>query len=234
MTDYSAPVGGINYDATAMHRLPVDVGHLRIRMVVPLLAVIGFFLVLWLVPVLLSVLNLQDTMVTTLVLPLAVGGAVGAAYLGDRLLKRRWSSGREILLDDMYLVLRDRKVGEKVVAWSGRVNLLTWRFVVARRGRIPKGFHCLAMQITQDDEQVTIYTFCDPKKLELIEEDDRFTPLASRSVVKDDRLNLRVAGHQRRLLQAEDDRWRTGAELVLEDFLTLWNHVREQRVIQVS
>ncbi len=234
MADSAAPMSGVGYNAAGMRRLPVDVEHLGIRVVVPLLAIAGFFVMLWLVPVLLAVTNLENTILGTLVLPAAIAGAVGAAFLGDRLLKQRWSSGREILVDDEYLVLRDRKQPEKVVAWSGRVNMLTWRFIVSRRGRIPKGFHCLALQLIQDDELVTVYTFCDPKKFDQVAESDAFIPLAARSVVRDERLNLRVAGQQRRLLQAEDERWQAGAELLLEDFLMLWDHIRQQQVEQVA
>ncbi|MBN2469654.1 MAG: hypothetical protein JXN59_02925 [Anaerolineae bacterium] len=234
MTDSVARVSGVNYNAAAMRRLPVDVEHLGIRVVVPLLAIGGFFVTLWVVPIVLGVLGLQQTVLGSLVLPLAVGGAIGAAFLGDRLLKQRWSSGREILLDEHYLILRDQKQPEKVVSWGARVNMLTWRFVVSRRGRIPKGYHCLALQLLQDDEQITIYTFCEPKKLELVNDSDAFTLLAARSVVQDERLNLRVAGQQRRLLQAEDERWQAGAELTFEDFLALWDHIGQQQVAQVT
>ncbi len=220
------------YDERQMRRLPVDVEHLGVRVVVPLLAVAGLVLVLVLGPMVLAALGLEDTVASSLLLPLAILAAVGAALIGDRVLKRYWPSGRELLVDNSWLVLRDRKQPERVVRWDERVNLLAWRFTVPRRGRVPKGYLCLAMQLLQDEQQITVYTFYDPKKFDQIEEGDAFTPLVSRRALQEDRLNLRVAGQQRRLLQAEDERWQNGAELIPEDFVELWRLVCRQPVVK--
>lgn len=234
MTEFSTPVSNAVYNDARMQRVAVDPEHLGIRVTVPLMAFGGFVLVVWLGPVLLALLNLDSSVLRGLVIPLAVVAAIGAAFVGERVIKGRWSSGREILFDDDYLVLRDRKASERVISWGNRVNMMAWRFVVARRGRIPKGYYCLALQLVQDEDVITVYAFCDPKVVDDIEESGSFTPLASRKVLNDERLNMRAAGQQRRLLQAEDERWRTGAELTLDDFVTLWAHVRDQRVVQVS
>jgi len=232
MNEVSATGVTIPYDERQMRRLPVDVEHLGVRVIVPLLAVAALALVLVLGPVGLAALDLEDTVASSLLLPLAILAAIGAALLGDRLLKKYWPSGRELLVDESCLVLRDRKKPEQVLRWGERVNLLTWRFTVPRRGRVPKGYLCLAMQLLQDEQQITIYTFYDPKKLDRLEEVEAFTPLVSRRALQEDRLNLRVAGQQRRLLQAEDERWQNGAELVPEDFADLWRLVCRQTVVK--
>jgi len=232
MNEVSATGVTIPYDERQMRRLPVDVEHLGVRVIVPLLAVAALALVLVLGPVGLAALDLEDTVASSLLLPLAILAAIGAALLGDRLLKKYWPSGRELLVDESCLVLRDRKKPEQVLRWGERVNLLTWRFTVPRRGRVPKGYLCLAMQLLQDEQQITIYTFYDPKKLDQLEEAEAFTPLVSRRALQEDRLNLRVAGQQRRLLQAEDERWQNGAELVPEDFADLWRLVCRQTVVK--
>jgi len=232
MNEVSATGVTIPYDERQMRRLPVDVEHLGVRVIVPLLAVAALALVLVLGPVGLAALDLEDTVASSLLLPLAILAAIGAALLGDRLLKKYWPSGRELLVDESCLVLRDRKKPEQVLRWGERVNLLTWRFTVPRRGRVPKGYLCLAMQLLQDEQQITIYTFYDPKKLDRLEEAEAFTPLVSRRALQEDRLNLRVAGQQRRLLQAEDERWQNGAELVPEDFADLWRLVCRQTVVK--
>jgi len=232
MNEVSATGVTIPYDERQMRRLPVDVEHLGVRVIVPLLAVAALALVLVLGPVGLAALDLEDTVASSLLLPLAILVAIGAALLGDRLLKKYWPSGRELLVDESCLVLRDRKKPEQVLRWGERVNLLTWRFTVPRRGRVPKGYLCLAMQLLQDEKQITIYTFYDPKKLDRLEEAEAFTPLVSRRALQEDRLNLRVAGQQRRLLQAEDERWQNGAELVPEDFADLWRLVCRQTVVK--
>jgi len=232
MNEVSATGVTIPYDERQMRRLPVDVEHLGVRVIVPLLAVAALALVLVLGPVGLAALDLEDTVASSLLLPLAILAAIGAALLGDRLLKKYWPSGRELLVDESCLVLRDRKKPEQVLRWGERVNLLTWRFTVPRRGRVPKGYLCLAMQLLQDEQQITIYTFYDPKKLDRLEKVEAFTPLVSRRTLQEDRLNLRVAGQQRRLLQAEDERWQNGAELVPEDFAALWRLVCRQTVVK--
>lgn len=234
MTENSASVSIAAYDEATMQRLPVDPEHLGIRVAVPFMAFGGLLLVLWLGPVLLTVLGLDSSLLRGLVIPVAIVAAIGAAFAGERLVKGRWTSGRELMFNGEYLVLRDRKQPERVIAWNSRVNLLTWRFVISRRGRIPKGYYCLALQLVQDEDLVTVYTFCDPKRVDDIEENEAFTPLASRKVLNDERLNMRAAGQQRRLLQAEDERWQHGAEITVDDFVTLWNHVRQQRVVNVS
>ncbi|MFC1959839.1 hypothetical protein ACFLYO_03930 [Chloroflexota bacterium] len=229
MTDLSAPAVEITYDETTMQRLPVDVEHTGIRVVVPALAFGTLLLVLWGGPVLLNLLNLSDTFLRGVLLPLAIIGAIVVAFASDTLLKQKWTSGRELLVDDRYLIFRERKQPDHIILWTERINVLAWRFTVARRGRVPKGHYCLAVQLLQDDRQITAYTFYDPKHFDQLLAGDAFTPLAPRSSLDDERLNLRVAGQQRRLFQAENERWREGAELTSDHFVELWQIVQGQQ-----
>jgi hypothetical protein len=227
MSELSMPAASGDYDETMMQHMAVDVEHLGIRMAVPLLAVAGFVSIFWLGPLALDLLGLGDTGASVILLPLAVAAAIGAAYAGDYLLKRFWPSGRYLLLGDRCLVLRDRRKPEQVVDLDERVNVLAWRFTVSRRGRVPKGFYCMALQFTQDENQITLYTFADPKKIDGLPGMDKFTVLAARKTIRDERLNMRVAGQQRRLLQAEDIRWQDGAELLVGDFRDLWQALQQ-------
>ncbi len=215
-----------------MQRIAVDVEHTGIRVVVPLLATGALLLVLWGGPLLLDALGTQESLLRSLPFPLAIVAAISVAFIGDRLLKKHWPSGRAILVDGRYLVLQERKEPDRVVQWANRANLLTWRFAVSRRSRVPRGHLCLAWQITQDETQITVYTFLDPKKLDTVPAADMFTPLAPRRSLDDERLSMRIAGQQRRLLQAENERWQGGAELLPESFLTLWEIVRERMQLQ--
>lgn len=232
MTDLSAPAVEVDYDEATMQRLPVDVEHTGIRLAVPALAFGSLVLVLWGGPILLHLLNLGDSLLRSLLLPLAIAAAVGVAFLSDRLLKENWSSGRELLFDDRLVVFRQRGQADMAILWTERINLLAWRFTVSRRGRVPKGHYCVAVQLLQDDRQITVYTFYAPKDFEHIPAGDRFTPLAPRSSLDDERLNLRVAGQQRRLFQAENDRWRDGAELESGNFAEFWQAVQQHQSAQ--
>ncbi len=229
MTELSLTPAAADYDERAMQHLAVDAEHLGIRVVVPLLAFVVLLVVVFVGPSLLDSLGLYSSVVGLLLIPGAIGAAIGAAYVGDRLLKRYWPSGRELLFDERNLVLKNKRQPARVIRLDVRVNLLTWRFVVARRGRVPKGFLCLSIQVLQDEQEITLYTFYDPKKTDAIKDLDSFTLLASRKMMNDERLSLRVAGEQRRLLQAEDTRWESGAELSPADFLALWQALRSQR-----
>lgn len=233
MTDGSmnVPDPGLAYDAGAMQRLLVDVEHLGVRLGVPLAAAAALLLAFWGGPRLLDALGLTSSQVGLCLFPLAIGAAVAAAFLSDRLIKRFWPSTRVLLLDDRHLILEDHGRPEAVIDWNGRVNMLSWRFKVKRRGRVPKGHLCLAVQLVQDDAHLTVYTFVSPKESGSVEDFDAFTPLAPRRTLKDERLSLRVAGQQRRLLQAEDERWEHGAELASGDFLILWEAIRRHGAV---
>lgn len=218
-----------NNDQTAMQRLSVDAEHGGIRFAIPVLAILGFVLVVWLGPVLFNVLGLGDSFFATLLIPLAIGFAILAAFIGERVLKQVWPSGREIVFDERSLILRNKKQENVTMRLQDRINVLAWRFTVARRGRVPKGHYCMAFQVLQDEMKFTVYTFFSPRDLEAFTDAERFTPLSARRNVDDERLNIRVAGEQRRLLQAEDDRWRDGAELSRDDFSILWARILLQQ-----
>ena len=230
MTELSAATTDTSAMSVGLRRYPLDVEHLGIRIAVPLLALVALLLAWWLVPMLLEALGLRSTLVGFLQLPLIVGAAIGGAYLGDRLLKGRWLSGRELRLDDASLVMQEKDGTQKHIAFDERVNVLAWRFTVARRGRVPKGYVCLALQFLQDEQLVTFYSFVNPKQVDSLPNVEAFTPLAGRSTLKDERLNMRVAGQQRRLLQAEDERWRQGGELTPDDFADLWARLQDRQL----
>lgn len=230
MTELSTATTDV-YEAPAdLRRYPLDVEHLGIRIMVPLLAFVALVLGWWLIPLILETLGLRATLVGFLQLPLIIAAAIGGAYLADRFLKGRWLSGRELRLDDRQLVMQEKDGTQQTIAWDERVNVLAWRFTVSRRGRVPKGHVCLALQFLQDEQQVTVYAFVDPKQVDTLPDADAFTPLAGRATLKDERLSLRVAGQQRRLLQAEDVRWQSGGELTAEDFVDLWTRLQTRQL----
>ncbi len=231
MTDTPMTSSELAPERNQMRRFPVDIEHLGIRISVPVIALVALVLTWVLAPQILEALGLSDTIIGLMQLPLVLAAGVGGAYLTDRLLKGRWLSGREILADDQYLILREKNGVEKTIDFQERVNALAWRFTVNRRGRVPKGHLCLAFQLIQNEQEVTVYTFIAPTKVDALENADHFTPLASRKTLGDDRLNMKVAGLQRRLLQAEDSRWEHGAELTTEAFAELWTLLQPSSLV---
>jgi hypothetical protein len=204
--------------------IPIDVEHTGVRLAVPVLTVSGFlagyFVTSWLfrsAP--------EETPVGCMAVSVGIVVAVLSAVLADRYLKRVWPSGRTLTLSSEGLHLRDqrrKRNAETRIDWNQRINLVAWRFTVARgSARIPKGWIMLAMKLLQDDSQLIFYTFVPAKEVGTLPTYHVFTPLASRTAIEKGALSLREASEQRRLLKAEDERWQDGAEIDRRDFIAL-------------
>jgi hypothetical protein len=204
--------------------MPIDAEHAGIRLAVPVLTVfgfvIGYFASSWL-------LQNADQDIPVGCIGVAVGIVLGilAAVLTDRYLKRIWPSGRSLTVNPDGLFLRDQRKkqdAETRITWDQRVNLLAWKFTIQRgSARVPKGWVMLGLKLLQDEAQLVLYTFMPAKEASALPTYDRFVPLASRAQIDKGELSLREAGEQRRLLKAEDERWRDGAEVRREDFVPL-------------
>jgi hypothetical protein len=210
----------------------IDVEHQGIRLALPALTVVGFFAGYALFSWLLSILNSD---LSAGCVPATGGIIVGLllAAVGERVLKNVWHSGRSLTLDEGGLELLDKRRGKQAnsrIMWAQRINVLTWRFSV-RRGsaRIPKGWIMLALQLLQDDTQITLYTFMPEKSAKTIAGFEAFQLLAPRAQLESNDLSLRQKIEQRRLHKAEDIRWEDGAELRRQDFEKLME-VFTQRV----
>lgn len=235
MSMETVPTFSDNQDAAlGVRRITTDPEHLGIRLGVPLLAVVALFVVMLGLPPLLATVGVDATQMSILAFPAAVVAAVVAAYGGDRLIKRFWPSRRVLLWDAQQIALQNKGEIEAVLRWDERINVMTWHFAVPRRGRVPKGHLCLGMQLVQDDAMMTLYTFLPPKRTEEVEGFEAFNALMSRKVVEKGGLSMRVVGEQRRLREAEKDRWESGAEMEVDDFLVLWAEVQRVGAVPQS
>ncbi len=208
--------------------LLLDAEHAGIRLALPLLTVAGFAVGLAVATAISNVLNLSSV-AGCLSFSLAIGLALLTAVLGDRVLKQRWPSGRSLALSPEGLRLRDLRKNrqhEAYLAWDRRFNLLAWRFAVQRgSARVPKGWQMLGLQLIQDEAQLTLYTFMPAKEAGALNGFGTFVPLTTRSAIEKGDLSLREMSEQRRLLKAEDERWRDGGEVRREDFPALWEEI---------
>lgn len=195
-------------------RLPVDPEHGLLRLAVMLtfvVAGIGSF-------ILLNVIFAQVPFINLL----SIGGAIVIAMLSTRGvengLKRYWPSGRyfEIAGNTLRLGAGGRITRE--IDGAQHVNVFTWRFVINKRTRVPKGWYVVALAMMQDDLYLPLYTFMSPEDFGKLTVSEHFNALApSKDTEKSD---LRLAGQQRRLRTAEYARWNEGAELSRADFET--------------
>lgn len=150
---------------------------------------------------------------------LAVITSAAATHFMDRILKGRWESGRTLSANDEAITISNQDRIERQVDPQQQVNVLTWRFVIKRSGRARKGWYVVALSLEQDGEYVPVYTFVPPDELHDMPLSKRFTELNKKKKAKagSDR-DLRAAGEQRRLMEAEQDRGLAGAEVTYEQF----------------
>ena len=140
----------------------------------------------------------------------------------EQALKRRWPSGRSIEVDVSGVRLMQNGGIQQNVEADKPATTLLWRFQTKRRSRVPKGWYLLACALEQDDASVSVYALISPDQFKKIEQSDRFKSLKAKSdpttATTRGRDDLLLAGEQRRLLQAENQRWQTGAEMTFDDF----------------
>lgn len=134
-------------------------------------------------------------------------------------MKRRWPSGRVFEIDGGKIRLKTGDEITREIDGEQHVNLLSWRFTINKRSRVPKGWYVVAVALMQDDLHLPIYAFMSPDDFEAMPHNEHFTVLTPQKESEKDKSNLRLAGQQRRLRTAEYARWNEGAEMTKEDFL---------------
>ncbi|NDJ59927.1 MAG: hypothetical protein GYB67_02310 [Chloroflexi bacterium] len=198
--------------------IPVDREHGRLR-----LAILLSFIVIWVFGY--AIINaLLPNMGLNL---LAIILGFGAAYLGtavlERYLKQHWPSGRAVQLDAKGVRLMQGGAVQENMATDADVSLILWRFEVKKRARVPKGHWMLAGALRSDERYLPVYTFMPPGDLEAYEYRESFKVLAGKRERETHpqnnlRQDLRLAGEQRRLMEAENVRWVSGVEMTTDEF----------------
>ncbi len=138
-------------------------------------------------------------------------------------LKQRWPSGRTLEVSPTSIRLALKGQTQREVDPTQHVNVLTWRFPITRRTRIPKGWFVVALGLMQEHTYIAVYTFMSPEEFKSLPLADGYTILTPPKKQESD---IRLAGQQRRLREAEIWRWNEGAEISNEAFLTYFNHLK--------
>jgi len=150
---------------------------------------------------------------------IGVAAAAAISNLLDRYLKSNWPSGRVLVVNENQIELRKKDEVERYIDPTKQVNVLTWHFKVPRTGRVKKGWHVISLALEQDNTYLPIYTFMSPKDFEDFSLHRYFSKLERPKKEKTEALkNMRRAGEQRRIYEAEIERGLFGAEMDLEHF----------------
>jgi hypothetical protein len=158
---------------------------------------------------------------------IAIGLGFGFAYiltnLAERYLKRSWPSGRKVEVGAEYVQIAKRGSVEQAITTEQAVSALFWTFEIRKRSRVPKGWSMLACALHDEDAYLAVYTFMSPKQIEAYSSAGLFRKLTSRRDKQGQaslREDVRLAGEQRRLIEAEEFRWINGAEMSHDDFVS--------------
>lgn len=178
------------------------------------------------------------------------GGVVlglGLAWLGEKLLKRFWHSGRMLTLTDDELRVTNRDAPEMAIAWAEMAGLY-WQFSLkgfqrgGRERRVNKDWVCLAVQLLDKEQPVIAYTYLPTQKATSLA--TAVAPLTFHTInpqdVYESRISSRfnpperpeipsrvLAGKDGKYWLAERKRWAAGFELTAVDFQTLITAVHQ-------
>lgn len=202
-------------------------------------ALILVFIGVWIVVFVLLNAFLPASGLNLLAVLIGLISGFGASALAERLLKGRWTSGRTIVTDDTSVQQVERG-GAVILHITQRdePQLLLWRFTTRRRSRVPKGWSVMACalrtqsgaiggSLRQQDTWLPVYALLSPKQVEAFPQAGRFYELQPEAKAKTNNtptreslrtLDLQSAGVERRLREAENQRWTQGVEMTADDF----------------
>ena len=203
---------------------PVDAEHTGIR-TIGCLSLFANGIVIFLLAGILTDLPAIVVILGSLILASAI------SYGLEKYLVHRWTSGRTLEITQDSIALVKKGEVEREIDPQHQVNVLAWNFIVKRSSRVKKGWHVIGMSLEQDSEYIPVYTFASPEDFEEFDLAHHFTTLQKEKKSKDEKLksvgNMRLAGEQRRLHEAEYDRGIFGAEVTYSQFLEYVEHLQK-------
>lgn len=220
-----------DYTPSLPMTIPVDLEHIGIRITLPILAIAsgvgGFVLGTIITP-------LIDESLGSLCLSMifALGGLIFVPQLVEPILKRFWSSGRQIELDETGLIVKVRRKNKDTLHffWGQPLNLTAYYWEVeTRKSRVKRGWFCVAVQATQSEQELIVYCFISPDSAtDIVGFRDYFFHLLPKQA-REEMTNIdpRAAATQERYRRLESHRWFDGAEVSEEHFMILLQKFQE-------
>ncbi len=174
--------------------------------------------------------------------------ALGIGALVEYWLKRSWPSGQKIVIhqDGLEAMLGNGR--HLSVEWSKRFNLLKWHFALkgyargGRERRVPRNFHCIAIQVQQDDQRFIVHGYLPQNKLNLLTGEKGFIEIKPGDYAKGgairrwagstDRPKIPtsvLAGREGPYWIAERRRWAEGLEMEVADLEVFLGIIEEKQ-----
>ena len=195
------------------------------------LTVVLTFIAAWIITFIIATAVIPNDGISLLAVIIGFVAAYGISALVERFLKTRWPSGRVVEIDNGGVKLRKKGVLQQEMLSEDPVDTRLWSFTINKRARVPKGWSMLACALEYETQFLTVYTFMSPAQIEAFPQVEQFKKLIAPRKGKseaDVREDLRVAGEQRRLRDAENHRWMFGAEMLSDDFITYISRIKTQ------
>ena len=216
--------------------LPADPEHTGLRLAVPLILFVSYWLAYLLVSAGLRRAFPEWGSVVFLSCLGALPISLLVAGVGEAVLKRVWPSGREVIVRRESLLLRRPDQPDKTVELDERTDQIWWTFPLGdyprggRERRVPGDHWCVAGQLQQNGKRLVCFCFV-PRttvrawshRYELRELDPAEvyeTSFRARmgAPVRPELPSDVVAGQNGRHWLAERNRWEEGVELSATDF----------------
>ncbi len=212
----------IENSGTSVYSVDAEHGGLRI-------SIVFIFIAIWIAIFVVVNTLISSEGVNILAMVISFAATALLTQQVEKLLKTRWPSGRAVQVEPNQIRIVKRSQVQHEIDPDQRVNVLLWRFKIARRSRVPKGWYMVACALEQEDHYIPVYTFMSPGDFDNLNATQHFPLLQSRKELeKEGRENMRLAGEQRRLHTAESIRWMEGAEMTTDDFKLFITRLQEQ------
>ncbi|GAB1420806.1 hypothetical protein MASR2M15_09290 [Anaerolineales bacterium] len=201
---------------------PVDAEHSGVRLAGCLTLIISFAVILGI-----SLILFTQYLVLAFLVSAVLAGII--TYILDKRIKKLLPSKRRIRIDDHQISLYKGDTLELSLDPQKQINLLYWRFPVPRAHRVPKGWWVTCIALDQDDTMLALYTFIDPKEFDSMPKVKEYIDLKTKKdLEKLKSSDLKLAGIQRRLHEAERVRELNGAELAPEDYKEVIEYMQKR------
>lgn len=226
-----------------------DSEHSGVRLAVMVTFLVSFFFVFLILAAILR--SLSGSLISDFYVAVSCVGAllvsIGAAGLSEYIAKRKWPSGRSVVIDNDGIVATVGPAEELHLTWAGHISIVKWYFHISgyRRGgrerRIPSGWYCISCQVQQDEFRFIVFTYMPEQQARQFKADNRFLELRPGDYFRSSMFRRWLtppsrpeiptkvlAGKQGHYWLAERRRWNEGMELDIEEFIVFMDVVNRR------